>query len=185
MTNLNASDRGLPVGYMERTRLFYEAQGYDRAYRWARFDEVPFSRLSKPLAEVRLMLVTTASPLRADAGANAIVDAEADAASADLNDTLLEKKSLQFRDSSRVPEGLYTDDLSWDKEATHTRDLDSYFPLRALQERVREGQLGGLTASYACVPTEYSQRQTIDADAPATRDRALAEGADVALLVPL
>ena len=175
MTDLSGKPAATPVGYMERTRLFYEAQGYPRAYRWAQHDETPFHRLKGSLANKRLMLITTASPLQA----------QATAGSAAINDTLLQKKSLAFGVVAEPPAALFTDDLSWDKETTHTRDLDSYFPLAELKRRVDAGLLGSLTASYACVPTEYSQRQTIDEDAPAIRDRAQEEGADVALLVPL
>ena len=56
------------VPYMERTRDWYRALGYDTAYRWARFDEVPFTSLSKPLWSVELIQVIdpvekTAPPL--------------------------------------------------------------------------------------------------------------------------
>ena len=38
------------VPYMERTRAWYEAQGYERPYRWAQFESVPFQPLEKPLS---------------------------------------------------------------------------------------------------------------------------------------
>ena len=50
------------VSYIDRTREFYRAQGYERPYAWAHFEDVPFAELSRPLAECRLTLVTTASP---------------------------------------------------------------------------------------------------------------------------
>ena len=31
-----------PVPYMERTRAYYTAQGFEAAYVWAHFDDVPF-----------------------------------------------------------------------------------------------------------------------------------------------
>ena len=175
MTDHTASGASAPVGYMERTRTYYAAQGYPKPYQWAHYDAVPFHRPTVPLNRARLMLVTTASPLREQAAGSATAAA----------DTLLQKKSLAFGAVAEPPQALYTDDLSWDKETTHTRDLASYFPLAELTRRVASGSLGSLTASYACVPTEYSQRQTIEADAPAVRDRAIDEGADIALLVPL
>ena len=51
-----------PVPYMERTRAYYAAQGFDKAYAWARFDDVPFAPLSRPLAQAKLAIITTASP---------------------------------------------------------------------------------------------------------------------------
>lgn len=169
-----------PVGYMERTRLYYAAQGYPRAYRWATYDSVPFSPLAKPLTETRLMLVTTASPIPEGAA-----DSGAGAAPSALADTLLAPKALARRPVASPPSALFTADLSWDKEATHTDDLGSYFPLAELSRQVASGHLGGLTASYFCVPTEYSQRQTLEVDAPAIAAAAIEEGADAVLLVPL
>src|SRR5215470_7497913 len=52
--------RDAPIGYMERTRLYYRALGYDNDYAWAHFPEVPFTPLGRPLAETRIGLVTTA-----------------------------------------------------------------------------------------------------------------------------
>ena len=31
-----------PVRYIDRTRAYYLSQGYDKPYRWAHFDDVPF-----------------------------------------------------------------------------------------------------------------------------------------------
>ena len=50
-----------PVGYMERTRLYYRALGYDGDYVWSQYDDVPFATLAKPLDEAKIALVTTAS----------------------------------------------------------------------------------------------------------------------------
>ena len=48
------------VQYMERTRLFYRAQGFEQDYEWAHFDESPFYKLAKPLKQSRVTIVTTA-----------------------------------------------------------------------------------------------------------------------------
>lgn len=50
------------ISYIDRTRRFYKAQGYDRPYRWAHHADVPFTELVKPLGESRVAIVTTASP---------------------------------------------------------------------------------------------------------------------------
>jgi hypothetical protein len=152
------------VNYMERTRLFYQAQGYERPYVWAHHDDTPFSPMNKDLAECTATIITTAMP----------------------NERFSrELRSLQLGEMSQVPTSLYTDELSWDKDATHTDDLDSYFPIRRLAELARQGRLGKLARHYYCVPTSYSQRQTIDSDAPAILDSCIAEGVDIALLVGL
>src|SRR5258708_21253716 len=51
-----------PIRYMERTRLYYRALGYQNDYVWAHFADVPFTPLARPLSETRIGLVTTAGP---------------------------------------------------------------------------------------------------------------------------
>jgi hypothetical protein len=84
-----------------------------------------------------------------------------------------------------VPERLFGDDLSWDKEATHLNDLASFCPIVPLEDLVGEGVIGALAPRFHCAPTEYSQRATIDHDAPEILRRLREDGAEVALLVPL
>ena len=98
------------LSYIDKSREFYAAQGYDRPYRWARNDDAPFTPLAKPLSESRLGLVTTTTQLAGDG----------DPAPDDRPPKQAYAASLD-----PIPERLYTMDLSWDKEATHTRDLDS------------------------------------------------------------
>ena len=156
--------RDYNVRYMERSRLFYEAQGYEKSYVWAHYEDVSFSPLGKPLQECTATIITTGMP----------------------DDSFTrELRSLQMGDMKQVPTSLYTDELAWDMDATHTDDLDSYFPIRRLTELVREGQLGQLAEHYYCVPTSYSQRQTIELDAPAILKSCIREQVDIALLVPL
>ena len=50
-----------PIGYMERTRLYYRALGYPSDYVWATFENVPFTPLAMPLSAARIALVTTSS----------------------------------------------------------------------------------------------------------------------------
>ena len=62
-SNVSKSHRTF-VSYIDRTREFYLAQGYESPYQWAYFDEVPFTRLAGALSQCRVTLITTASPLR-------------------------------------------------------------------------------------------------------------------------
>ena len=80
---------------------------------------------------------------------------------------------------------MYTDDLAWDKEATHTRDPETFLPIEACRYWIESGALGGLTERFHGVPTEYSKRRTIEQDAPDILARLREDGADAALLVPL
>lgn len=158
------------VSYIDRTREFYLAQGYGNPYQWAHFEEVPFTRLARPLSESRGALVTTASPMRDEV---------------EVGHGLPLPKEVASGPTDTPPERLFTGDLAWDKEATHTEDLDSYFPIHRLQEAVKAGRIGSLAARYHCVPTEYSQRRTLEQDAPEVLRRCREDGAEVALLVPL
>ncbi|MGZ8259757.1 MAG: hypothetical protein ACXWUL_04295, partial [Caldimonas sp.] len=63
-----AAHEDAPVPYLERVRTYYQALGYGAPYVWARHADVPFQRLSRPLAECRVALVTTAAPYQAGKG---------------------------------------------------------------------------------------------------------------------
>ena len=47
------------VRYYDKTREYYQSRGYDKPYKWAHFDDIPFSQLTKPLAENVVALVST------------------------------------------------------------------------------------------------------------------------------
>ncbi len=152
------------VPYMERTRDYYRAQGYTVDYQWAHFDETPFQPLDKPVAESRLVVITTAMPDTPQGHA---------------------ERRVYSTPVSPIPASMYTDELSWDKEATHTRDVNSFLPLRQLNQLVEEGMLGNVAPRFHSVPTEYSQRATVKEDAPEILQRCREDKADIALLVPL
>lgn len=153
-----------PVAYIERTKLFYEAQGFGVPYKYAQNSSIPFTKMKKPVADSRLALITTASQyFRED----------------------LEPRKVDFGDAGAVPEKLYADDLSWDKEATHLRDVNAFFPLATLHSLSERGEIGSIAPTFACAPTEYSQRATIEQDAPKILAQLQADEVDVALLVPL
>lgn len=163
ISNMNNTDTQ-PVRYMDRTRRYYEAQGFEKPYRWAHNDDVPFTALKKPLAESTVGIITTA----------ALYDrVESD------------PRSVASGATAEPPRRLYADDLAWDKRATHMEDLNAYCPINRLRELVAAERIGRLAERFHCVPTEYSQRRTIEADAPEILKRCREDGVDVALLVPL
>ena len=88
-------------------------------------------------------------------------------------------------ETATPPEMLYTDDLAWDRDNTHTQDVESFLLIRHLQRFVAEGRVGSLSRRFHGVPTDYSQRRTIERDAPRVLERCREDGVDVALLVPL
>lgn len=158
---------GQPVPYMERTRLYYRALGYESDYVWATFANVPFARLHKPLARSKIALLTTASPPARDNVDGAGVRHVWSGLVAD------------------PPEQLFTDNVAWDKESTHTRDRGSYLPIEAATELAGEGAFAGLAVHFHGIPTEYSQRKTLEVDAPQVLSRLRDDGADAAILCPL
>ena len=149
---------------MERTRQYYRAQGYTRDYRWAHYDDVPFTVPLKPLAESRVAIVTTAMPRVSEHKG---------------------ERDLEAVPVDPVPEAMFTDHLSWDKENTHTDDVATFLPIRQINQLVEEGSVGGLGPRFFCVPTEYSQRNTREADAPAILEMCQEDQINLALLVPL
>jgi D-proline reductase (dithiol) PrdB len=159
---MRMADADVPVKYMDRTRHYYRALGYTQDYIWATFDDVPFSQLAKPLSEMRIALITTASPLDFDG-----------------------VKRVWSGHVSPPPSKLFTDNVAWDKESTHTNDRASFLPIEAAAELASEGLFGGLTAHFHGVPTEYSQRKTLTEDAPEILSRVREDKADAAVLCPL
>jgi len=49
-------DAAEPVPYIRRSHDYYEAQGFERRYRYAHFETAPFARLPKPLSESTLVI---------------------------------------------------------------------------------------------------------------------------------
>ena len=152
------------VPYIIRTRDFYRAQGYSSDYQWAHFDDVPFKPLSKPIDQARMAVITTSMP-----------DTETGRA----------QRQVYSSDSNAIPESMYTDELSWHKSMTHTSDVASFLPLEQLQSLAEEGAIGDMAEHYYSVPTEYSQRNTIDNDAPQILALCQQDEVDIAILVPL
>lgn len=156
------AEANAPVRYMERTRHYYRALGYANDYKWATFDDVPFASLAKPLSALRIALITTASPPDFDG-----------------------VKCVWSGAVSPPPERLFTDNVAWDKESTHTDDRASFLPIEAACELAGAGIFAGLTARFHGVPTEYSQRKTQAEDSPEVLTRVRQDGADAAILCPL
>lgn len=153
-----------PVPYIARTHAYYRAQGFEHAYRYAQHDDAPFTPLARPLAACTVGLVTTASVYHREP---------------------LEPRKVVSGRVQPPPARLYTDDLSWDKQATHTDDVNSFLPVAPLRTLVEEGVVARLAEHFQCAPTEYSQRTTIEKDAPEILRRLRDDAVDIALLVPL
>jgi hypothetical protein len=163
---MTTTPTGEPVPYMERTRRFYRALGYDNDYVWAHFDEVPFARLAKPLTETRIGLVTTAGP-------------------PDLSNRDTKRRKQVWSGAVAAPPATFDTDLAWDKEATHTDDRETFLPIEAARALVAVGRIRGLAARFHGAPTDYSHSKTLEHDAPQILAGLREDGADAAVLTAL
>jgi hypothetical protein len=155
-----------PIPYMERTRNYYRALGYDNDYVWAHHDDVPFARPTKPLRDMTVALITTAGP--------------PDRSNRDARN----RKQVWSGEVANPPSGFDTD-LAWDKESTHTNDRETFLPIDAMQRLVADGSLGALAPRFHGAPTDYSQSKTNEHDAPEILRRLREDRVDAALLTAL
>ena len=128
------------VSYIDKSREYYAAHGYERPYRWPRYDDVPFTRLDKPLSQCRIGVVTTADQAPGPAP----------------------RATKLFTAPNSAGGGLFTE-KSWDREATHTDDPETYLPLAA-PGRACRGRPPGLAQPALLRRADRLQ--------PATDDRA-------------
>jgi hypothetical protein len=163
-----------PIAYLQRTRSYYQALGYGAPYEWAHFDDVPFHRLRRPLRESRIGLVTTAAPVRPDKG---------DQGPGAPYNAAAKFYSVYSLDSALDPE-LTISHVAIDRAHTTGEDIGSYFPLAALRRAVRAGRIGALAPRIHGLPTNRSQRTTLQADVPALLARCRADEVDAVILVP-
>ena len=155
-----------PVPYMERTRLYYRALGYETDYVWAKFDDVPFTPLAKPLSEMNVALVTTAGP-------------------PDRSNRDARGRKQVWSGDVESPPAEWETDVAWDRESTHLDDRETFVPIDAMRKAVAKGVIGSLARRFHGAPTDYSHRKTLEEDAPQILRRLRDDGADAALLVPL
>jgi hypothetical protein len=163
------------IDYIERTRAHYLAEGFNNPYRWASYRHVPFTRLTKPLAECRVALVTTAAEYQPDKG--------------DQGPYAPYNNDAKFREvyhrPIEPPPDLRISHIAYDRANTVPADINAYFPLAQLKECVAEGRIGSLPPRFYGVPTLRSQRHTIETDAPAILTLCREDGVDAAVLVAI
>lgn len=162
-----------PVRYIDRTHAWYDALGYGNPYRYAQYNTVPFQGLAKPLAESRVLLLTTAAPYQPDKGDQSV--------------------SAPYNAAAKFYK-VYTGDTAIDHDlrVSHVGvhrtqlvdDANCWFPLPALRRAQAAGRIGAITSRFVGVPTNRSQRHTVEVDCPEVLAIARAERADVAVLVP-
>ena len=159
------------VRYIDRTREYYLGQGYDKPYRWAENDDVPFTPLTKPLAESRVAIVSTSDiKLRRDDPGEV---------------NLFGVGNVYSLPSDLAVERLHSRQEHFDQHATTLDDVNAFYPVERLREMVEAGRIGSLGARFHGVYTAYSQRKTTEADAPEVLKRLKEDEVDVVLLTPV
>lgn len=163
-----------PIPYLKRIRTYYSALGYGAPYEWAHYADVPFQPLRKPLAECRVTLITTAAPYqpgKGEQGPGAPYNAAA-------------KFYTVYSLDAAQDHDLRISHIAIDRAHTTAEDPGSYFPLPALRDAAARGRIGSVAPRFHGLPTNRSQRATIERDCPELVARCQADGADVAVLVP-
>ncbi len=157
---------GAPVQYMERTRNYYRALGYETDYVWAHHENVPFTGPSKPVSEMTVALITTAGP---------------------PDDSNRDARNRRLIWSGPVADAptQFTTDHAWDKETTHTEDRETFLPIDAMNKLIAAGEVGGLARRFHGAATVYSHRQTSKQDAPQLLQRLREDGVDAVILTAL
>ena len=156
------------VRYIDKTRAYYEAEGYGKPYQWAHFDDIPFTpfaAVGKPLAECRVGVVTTSDMARRGAP---IAD---------------DPKRLVYSLPTDIPmDDLYSRKSAYDRYATTLEDVDSFLPLTHLRRFAAERRIGAVAPRFQMIFSEYSQRKTMTVDAPEILRQMREDRVDVAVL---
>ncbi len=164
----------LPIRYIDRSRAYYLALGYDNPYRWAHNVDAPFAPLKKPLTQSRVALITTAAPFKPDAG--------------DQGPWAPYNASAKFTEVYTMPikpaPALRISHVCYDRKHTSAEDINTYFPLQRLKEAAAEERIGELNSRFYGLPTLRSQRLTSQRDGPRILELCRDDAIDAAVLIP-
>lgn len=163
-----------PISYIERTRSYYLALGYDNPYTWAHFTDVPFSHLQKPLHQMTLGLVTTAVPY--------------DLAKGDQGQGSPYNSYAKFYEPYALPTSIDPDlriaHVGIDRKHADMVDMACWFPIGAARKSVESKRIARLASRFYGLPTNRSQRHTLEIDAPLILEMCRVDHVDAVLLIP-
>ncbi len=162
------------VRYIDRTTAYYRSQGYEKSYAWAQNDAVPFTPLSKPLAQSRVGLLSTSEiAIRFDPAT-------------EQNPIVEQGFRAVYELPADVPTAkLYSRTASFDRYATHLEDVNAFFPVDCLREAVARGRIGSIPPRLYGAYNNYSQRKVLEEEAPKALALARSDEIDAAILVPV
>ena len=171
---LFAPELDQPVRYIDRTRNYYLGLGYETPYVWAHYIDAPFAALQKPLNQSILGLVTTAVPYDADKGPQG--PGAAYNAAAKFYDPYV--RSIDEDADLRIAH------VGVDRRNADMQDSNCWFPLNAAKRAVAKGRIQSLSKHFYGLPTNRSQRHTLEIDAPLILSKMRADQVDLAVLIP-
>lgn len=163
-----------PLRYIERTRNYYLGLGYETPYVWAHYMDVAFTPLQKPLNQSILGLVTTAVPFDASKGPQG-PGAPYNAAA---------KFYDPYTRSIAEDADLRIAHVGIDRRNADMQDSNCWFPLGAAKRAVEKGRIKSLAKNFYGLPTNRSQRHTLEIDAPLILSKLREDRVDVAVLIP-
>ena len=163
-----------PVRYIERTRNYYLGLGYETPYVWAHYIDVPFIQPQKSLNQSILGLVTTAVPFDASKGPQG-PGAPYNAAA---------KFYDPYARSIDEDADLRIAHVGIDRRNANMQDSNCWFPLDAAKRAVKKGRIQSLSKHFYGLPTNRSQRHTLEIDAPLILSKMRADHVDIAVLIP-
>ena len=169
-----APEQDQPVRYIERTRSYYLGLGYENPYVWAHYLDVPFAPLKKPLTQSVLGLITTAVPYDLDKGPQG--------QGAPYNSTAKFYQPYQKSIEGKVD--LRIAHVGIDRKNANMEDSNCWFPLEAANRAAAAGEVGAISPNFYGLPTNRSQRHTLEIDAPRILEMLQADGVDIAVLIP-
>ncbi|QWE08838.1 hypothetical protein [Polynucleobacter ibericus] len=169
-----APEQDQPVRYMERTRSYYLGLGYENPYVWAHFIDVPFTPLKKSLSQSVLGLITTAVPYNSEKGDQG--------QGAPYNASAKFYQPYQLSIDGNID--LRIAHVGIDRQNANMTDANCWFPLEAAKRVVTAGRVKMLSPNLYGLPTNRSQRHTLEIDAPLVLEMLQADGVDVAVLIP-
>ena len=164
-----------PIQYIERTRAWYTALGFEKPYVWAdnSGEPTPFCRLQKSLSESRVAIITTAAlfdPSKGNQGPGALYNGSA-------------KFFTPYRREASQPDTRISH-IAYDRKHTTAQDQRSWLPVEALAQASTSGSIGSAGKFFYGAPTNRSQRVTQDEDAPALLSMVREDAVDAVVLVP-
>ena len=162
-----------PIPYRKRIRDYYVTLGYGTPYRWASYADVPFTPLTKPVAQSRVVLVTTAAPYKPDAG--------------DQGPGAPYTSAAKFYNVYSMPTDtdpdLRVSHIGIDRKHTTAQDQRTWFPLPAMRAAVAEGRVGDIGSRFHGLPTNRSHKTTLDVDCADLLARVREDRADAAIIL--